>query len=88
MSWRQHDVLKGADADVAAAFLWSQVSFKFWTERPLEMSATGKRSKESAALFVLAAVSLALITILSVRKLKQFKYRLINEPGGAMFYGK
>lgn len=47
-----------------------------------------KHSKDSAALFVLVAVSLALITILSVRKLKQFKYRLINEPGGAMFYGK
>ncbi|XP_037550015.1 sodium/hydrogen exchanger 9-like [Nematolebias whitei] len=51
------------------------------------MSATEKHSKDSAALFVLLAVSLALITILSVRKLKQFKYRLINEPGGAMFYG-
>lgn len=54
----------------------------------LEMSAMKKHSKDSAALFVLVAVSLALITILSVRKLKQFKYRLINEPGGAMFYGK
>uniref|UniRef100_A0A096MI91 Sodium/hydrogen exchanger n=1 Tax=Poecilia formosa TaxID=48698 RepID=A0A096MI91_POEFO len=32
-------------------------------------------------------VCLALITIISVWKLKQFKYRLINEAGGAMFYG-
>lgn len=41
-----------------------------------------------AASSALAAVCLALITILSVWKLKQFKYRLIHETGGAMFYGK
>ncbi|XP_054607191.2 sodium/hydrogen exchanger 9 isoform X3 [Nothobranchius furzeri] len=51
------------------------------------MLATGKHTQDSAALFVLAAVSLALITILSVWKLKNFRYRLINETGGAMFYG-
>lgn len=37
---------------------------------------------------VLTAVGLALITILSVWKLKQFKYKVIHETGGAMFYGK
>uniref|UniRef100_A0A3Q3FTQ8 Solute carrier family 9 member A9 n=1 Tax=Kryptolebias marmoratus TaxID=37003 RepID=A0A3Q3FTQ8_KRYMA len=52
------------------------------------MSAAARHRPDSAALFVLAAVSLALLTILSVWKLKQFKYRLINETGGAMFYGK
>ncbi|XP_017261932.2 sodium/hydrogen exchanger 9 isoform X1 [Kryptolebias marmoratus] len=51
------------------------------------MSAAARHRPDSAALFVLAAVSLALLTILSVWKLKQFKYRLINETGGAMFYG-
>uniref|UniRef100_A0A8C7X9M2 Solute carrier family 9 member A9 n=1 Tax=Oryzias sinensis TaxID=183150 RepID=A0A8C7X9M2_9TELE len=43
--------------------------------------------RENASLLVLAAISLALLTILSVWKLKQFKYRLVNETGGAMFYG-
>ncbi|RVE58712.1 hypothetical protein OJAV_G00197200 [Oryzias javanicus] len=43
--------------------------------------------EEKAALLVLAAISLALITILSVWKLKKLKYRLVNETGGAMFYG-
>ncbi|MEQ2212273.1 hypothetical protein XENOCAPTIV_028474 [Xenoophorus captivus] len=51
------------------------------------MSNTVRERKDSTALFVLSAVCLALITILSVWKLKQFKYRLINEAGGAMFYG-
>lgn len=49
---------------------------------------TVKFRHDSAALMVLSATGLALITILSVWKLKQFKYRLINETGGAMFYGK
>ncbi|KAF6716766.1 Sodium/hydrogen exchanger 9 [Oryzias melastigma] len=48
---------------------------------------TGTLRQENAALLVLAAISLALITILSVWKLKRFKYRLVNETGGAMFYG-
>ncbi|XP_047424822.1 sodium/hydrogen exchanger 9-like isoform X2 [Mugil cephalus] len=39
------------------------------------------------AQLALAPVSLAIITALSVWKLKQFKYRLINETGGAMFFG-
>ncbi|XP_007555645.1 sodium/hydrogen exchanger 9 [Poecilia formosa] len=51
------------------------------------MSNTARGRQDSAALFVLSAVCLALITIISVWKLKQFKYRLINEAGGAMFYG-
>ncbi|XP_044032228.1 sodium/hydrogen exchanger 9-like isoform X1 [Siniperca chuatsi] len=51
------------------------------------MPGTMKHRQDSAALLVLAAIGLALITILSVWKLKQFKYRLINETGGAMFYG-
>ncbi|XP_022622803.1 sodium/hydrogen exchanger 9-like [Seriola dumerili] len=51
------------------------------------MSSTVGHGQDTAAVLVLAAVSLALLTILSVWKLKQFKYRLINETGGAMFYG-
>ncbi|KAM4718233.1 sodium/hydrogen exchanger 9-like [Anableps anableps] len=51
------------------------------------MSNTMRGRQDSAALFVFSAVCLALITILSVWKLKQLKYRLINEAGGAMFYG-
>ncbi|XP_068438021.1 sodium/hydrogen exchanger 9-like [Clinocottus analis] len=43
--------------------------------------------KQDSALLILVAVILALVTILSVWKLKQFKYRLITETGGAMFYG-
>uniref|UniRef100_A0A3Q2TH92 Sodium/hydrogen exchanger n=1 Tax=Fundulus heteroclitus TaxID=8078 RepID=A0A3Q2TH92_FUNHE len=52
------------------------------------MSNSARDRQDGAALFVLSAVTLALMTILSVWKLKQFKYRLINEAGGAMFYGK
>ncbi|XP_037613133.1 sodium/hydrogen exchanger 9-like isoform X1 [Sebastes umbrosus] len=51
------------------------------------MSGTAKLRQDSATLFSLVAIGLALVTILSVWKLKQFKYRLINETGGAMFYG-
>ncbi|XP_049913134.1 sodium/hydrogen exchanger 9-like [Epinephelus moara] len=51
------------------------------------MSHTDKHNQDSTTLAVLVAVGLALVTILSVWKLKQFKYRLINETGGAMFYG-
>ncbi|XP_029314157.1 sodium/hydrogen exchanger 9-like isoform X2 [Cottoperca gobio] len=51
------------------------------------MSGTGKTKQDSATLLLLAAVGLALITILTVWKLKQLKYRLINETGGAMFFG-
>ncbi|TMS16895.1 Sodium/hydrogen exchanger 9 [Larimichthys crocea] len=40
-----------------------------------------------AASLVLAAIGLALMTILSVWKLRQFKYRLVHETGGAMFLG-
>ncbi|KAK9527682.1 hypothetical protein VZT92_014222 [Zoarces viviparus] len=50
------------------------------------MSATVTQ-KQDSALLILAAVGLALLTILSVWKLKQFKYRLVTETGGAMFYG-
>ncbi|XP_031705811.1 sodium/hydrogen exchanger 9-like [Anarrhichthys ocellatus] len=50
------------------------------------MSAT-VTPRQDSALLILAAVGLALLTILSVWKLKQFKYRLITETGGAMFYG-
>lgn len=57
-----------------------------WT---LKMSGTVKRKQDNAALLtLLAAISLALVTILSVWKLKTFKYRPINETGGAMLYGK
>ncbi|XP_018529277.1 sodium/hydrogen exchanger 9 [Lates calcarifer] len=51
------------------------------------MSGNVCHRQDNAALLALAAVSLGLITILSVWKLKQFKYGLINETGGAMFYG-
>lgn len=54
----------------------------------LKMTGAVKHSQGSAASLVLAAIGLALITILSVWKLKQFKYRLVHETGGAMFYGK
>ncbi|XP_068565982.1 sodium/hydrogen exchanger 9-like [Cebidichthys violaceus] len=50
------------------------------------MSATVTQKLDSA-LLILAAVGLALLTILSVWKLNQFKYRLISATGGAMFYG-
>ncbi|XP_034416460.1 sodium/hydrogen exchanger 9-like isoform X1 [Cyclopterus lumpus] len=50
------------------------------------MSGTAMQKQDSAVL-ILAVVGLALVTILSVWKLKQFKYRLITETGGAMFYG-
>ncbi|XP_074549523.1 sodium/hydrogen exchanger 9-like isoform X2 [Halichoeres trimaculatus] len=46
-----------------------------------------KHRQDNTALLVLTAVGLALVTILSVWKLKQFKYKLIHETGGAMFYG-
>ncbi|XP_029979782.1 sodium/hydrogen exchanger 9-like [Sphaeramia orbicularis] len=46
-----------------------------------------EKHKHESAVFVLAAVGLALITILTGWKLKQLKYRLINEPGVALFYG-
>ncbi|XP_078136263.1 sodium/hydrogen exchanger 9-like [Sander vitreus] len=46
---------------------------------------SGKQDK--SAKLGLAAICLTLLTILSVWKLKRFKYRLINETGGAMFYG-
>ncbi|XP_008290940.1 sodium/hydrogen exchanger 9 isoform X1 [Stegastes partitus] len=51
------------------------------------MSASVKHKQDNAALLFLAALSLALLTVLTVWKLKQFKYRLINETGAAMFYG-
>ncbi|KAM9713306.1 sodium/hydrogen exchanger 9-like [Menidia menidia] len=51
------------------------------------MSGPVMHGQDSAALFALAAISSALLTILSVWKLKQFKYKLINESGGAMFFG-
>lgn len=46
-----------------------------------------KLKQESAASLVLGALGLALITIVSVWKLKQYKYKLVHETGGAMFYG-
>lgn len=53
------------------------------------MSGTGNTRQDNGVLLVLlAAIGLALVTILSVWKLKQFKYKLIHETGGAMFYGK
>ncbi|XP_039982664.1 sodium/hydrogen exchanger 9-like [Xiphias gladius] len=51
------------------------------------MSGTVSHRQENSALLVFSAVSLGLLTILSVWKLKQFKYGLINETGCAMFYG-
>ncbi|XP_029955547.1 sodium/hydrogen exchanger 9-like isoform X1 [Salarias fasciatus] len=44
-------------------------------------------SPDKAAVLPLAALALALITILSVWKLKQFRFKLMNETGGAMLYG-
>ncbi|XP_071778497.2 sodium/hydrogen exchanger 9-like [Centroberyx gerrardi] len=49
------------------------------------MSDFAKHRQDSAAL--LAVIGFIIITILSVWKLKQFKYRLVHETGGAMFYG-
>lgn len=57
-------------------------------QQVIEVMGTDTFRQENASLLVLAAISLALITILSVWKLKQFKYRLVNETGGAMFYGE
>ncbi|XP_005722786.1 sodium/hydrogen exchanger 9-like [Pundamilia nyererei] len=51
------------------------------------MSGAVQQKQDTVALPVFAAVTLALITILSVWKLKQFKYKLVNEAGVAMFYG-
>ncbi|KAF0028036.1 hypothetical protein F2P81_019123 [Scophthalmus maximus] len=53
----------------------------------LKMSDSVSLSHDSGALLALAAVSLGLITILSVWKLKQFKYGIVTETGGALFYG-
>uniref|UniRef100_A0A667YLK7 Sodium/hydrogen exchanger n=1 Tax=Myripristis murdjan TaxID=586833 RepID=A0A667YLK7_9TELE len=50
------------------------------------MSEFVKHRQDSAA--VLAVVGLIIVTILSVWKLKQFKYRLIHETGVAIFFGK
>uniref|UniRef100_A0A3P8TGP8 Solute carrier family 9 member A9 n=1 Tax=Amphiprion percula TaxID=161767 RepID=A0A3P8TGP8_AMPPE len=61
------------------------VSEKF--DLGLKMSASVKHKQDDTALLVLAALSLALLTMLSVWKFKQFKYRLLNETGAAMFYG-
>lgn len=80
-----------ADADVAATSFRSLAvnsQEKSLTLKTARMSNTVGDKQDSAALFVLSAVFLALITILSVWKLKQFKYRLINEAGAAMFYGR
>ncbi|XP_042366590.1 sodium/hydrogen exchanger 9-like [Plectropomus leopardus] len=51
------------------------------------MSRAVKQKQEGETLSALVAVGLAFVTILSVWKLKKFKYRFINETGGAMFYG-
>ncbi|XP_053198383.1 sodium/hydrogen exchanger 9-like [Scomber japonicus] len=51
------------------------------------MTCTAIQRQDSATLMVLAAIFMALITIFTAWKLKQFKYILINETGGAMFYG-
>ncbi|XP_029003910.1 sodium/hydrogen exchanger 9-like isoform X1 [Betta splendens] len=52
------------------------------------MSAAARaRPDREALLVLLAAVCLALITILSVWRLKRCKYKLMYETGGAMFYG-
>lgn len=51
------------------------------------MSGAMQQKQDNVALPVFAAVTLALITILSMWKLKQFKYKLVNEAGVAMFYG-
>ncbi|XP_070709446.1 sodium/hydrogen exchanger 9-like [Pempheris klunzingeri] len=51
------------------------------------MTGAAKHREKSAASPVLAAIGLALLTILTVWKIKQFKYRLVSETGGAMFYG-
>uniref|UniRef100_A0A8P4KMS4 Solute carrier family 9 member A9 n=1 Tax=Dicentrarchus labrax TaxID=13489 RepID=A0A8P4KMS4_DICLA len=51
------------------------------------MTGAVKHRHDNATALELAAIGLALITILSVWKLKQFKYKLLNETGGAMFYG-
>uniref|UniRef100_A0A3B4YFK3 Sodium/hydrogen exchanger 9-like n=1 Tax=Seriola lalandi dorsalis TaxID=1841481 RepID=A0A3B4YFK3_SERLL len=74
-----------ADADVAAAESHLNLIPKSLTWA-LKMSSTVGHRQDTAAVLVLAAVSLALLTILSVWKLKQFKYRLINETGGKRFF--
>ncbi|XP_036935109.1 sodium/hydrogen exchanger 9-like isoform X2 [Acanthopagrus latus] len=49
--------------------------------------AAPKQIQDYTALLLLVSIGLALVTILSVWKMNQFKYRLIHETGGAMFYG-
>ncbi|XP_010780351.1 sodium/hydrogen exchanger 9-like [Notothenia coriiceps] len=46
-----------------------------------------EQRQENTTLILLSAASLALLTILTVWKSKRCKYRLLNETGGAMFYG-
>uniref|UniRef100_A0A3Q3W7J8 Cation/H+ exchanger transmembrane domain-containing protein n=1 Tax=Mola mola TaxID=94237 RepID=A0A3Q3W7J8_MOLML len=57
------------------------------SDSSLKMTDAVKPRHESSASLVFTAVGLALISILSVWKLKQFKYRFAHETGGAMFYG-
>ncbi len=81
----QHRFSSAADADVDAA----ECQVKLLFPRSLmKMTDAAMHRHGSAASLVLAVVSLALITILSVWKLNQFQYKLIHETGGAMFYGK
>uniref|UniRef100_A0A3Q3W0M1 Cation/H+ exchanger transmembrane domain-containing protein n=1 Tax=Mola mola TaxID=94237 RepID=A0A3Q3W0M1_MOLML len=78
--------------------LEKQLSISEWTLYPplgdhryyhqAQLKAWKKASLDSSASLVFTAVGLALISILSVWKLKQFKYRFAHETGGAMFYGK
>uniref|UniRef100_A0A3Q2FXK7 Solute carrier family 9 member A9 n=1 Tax=Cyprinodon variegatus TaxID=28743 RepID=A0A3Q2FXK7_CYPVA len=53
--------------------------------KSVKMSKTIKERQDNSALFVLSAVALALITILTVWRLKQFKYRVINETGASIW---
>ncbi|XP_034024497.1 sodium/hydrogen exchanger 9-like [Thalassophryne amazonica] len=43
--------------------------------------------RHDGTLLILFVVGLALVTILSVWKLKRFKYKLVHESGGAMLFG-
>ena len=52
------------------------------------MSDAADEGRNNAATVAFAAVSLGLLTIVTVWKIKKFKYGLINETGGAVVYGE
>ncbi|KAM6970827.1 sodium/hydrogen exchanger 9-like isoform 1-T1 [Tautogolabrus adspersus] len=51
------------------------------------MASSVKQRHDNTALVMLAAAGMALITIVSVWKLRQFRHKAVHETGGAMFVG-